>query len=355
MNSLNLKRAIDKFLDELSEINNFFIYLDNLSKHFDGISGNLLVIASGQSPRFNEAATNINVQFSGLNGVSAKVSHRQFYRELDAFILSLGELKNNFSSEENCLIFDEVNEKLSEFSDLYDEYVRVRNASSAQKLLENVRKLNWQIKTFIETLRAVRTSLEPQGVLGDEDSQISIILPDNFSLKDFAERLLALQSMYSELCALFDVSELDYPLRIGKVESGSLWAWLFGNTKIIELISTFIKQAASFAYRNFTTEGKLNALPQKMEKIEEMLNLTHRLEAAGFDTAEMKPNIEKAAFAISRDLATLIDGQSSITVNDEKLSLQKELAKALLERREVRLLESKPEPTPDEGPTALPE
>lgn len=355
MNSLDFRKAIDEFLGGLDDVSGFLEYIQNLSDYSGKISSHLEVIANGGSSRFNEAANGIHAHFSNLTGIAAKISHRQFYRELDLFINSLNEINNKLSEDSSLSIFDIVIKKLEDFSNSYDEYVKVRNAIAAKNILIITVDLNSRINTLIETLRAVNVALMPSGVLNSEYAQISIVLPEHYSLKDFAERLLALQSMYSELCALFDVNENDHPLRIGKVESGSLWAWLFGDTKIIELISTFIKQGASFAYRNFTTEGKISALPKKMETIDAMLNLTQRLEAAGFNTAEMKPNIEKAAFAISRDLTILIDGQPSITVNDEKLSLNEELTKALLERSDVRLLQSKPEQKPDEGPAALPE
>lgn len=120
------------------------------------------------------------------------------------------------------------------------------------------------------------------------------------------------------------------------------------------MITSFIKEGASFVYRSYTKEGKISALPRKVEAIDALLHLTQRLDAAGFNTEDMKPNIEKAAFAISKDLATLIDGQPSITVNDEQLSLHQELSKALLERRDVRLLGRNADPDQPLGPDALP-
>ncbi len=107
------------------------------------------------------------------------------------------------------------------------------------------------------------------------------------------------------------------------------------------MMASFIERSASWAYRNFTTEGKLSGLPRKVDAIDAMLDLTKRLEESDIDVSGMKHNIEKAALTLSKDLATLIDGQPNITVNDEKLSLHDAVNQALLEGRAVRLLGSK--------------
>lgn len=337
MNTFILRKAIGKFLMESEGSSNFKKYVQDMADYANGINNQLASIAIGGDSRYVDAGNKIRNHFINFGAMLEAINHRKFFKELEFFNYSLVELKSSWKPENN--IFDLIFEDIDLFVKAYDVYLGGRSPSAANILLEKSKKLDGTIEVFDKTLTAINNLLSSTEILDGEESQVSLLLPEHYSLKDFAEKLLALQSIYSELCALFGVSELDYPLRIGKVESGSLWALLFGNTKIISMITSFLKEGASFVYRNYTTEGKTSALPRKVEAIDALLHLTQRLDAAGFNTEDMKPNIEKAAFAISKDLATLIDGQPSITVNDEQLSLQQELSKALLERRDVRLLE----------------
>lgn len=335
MNALHLNQAIVSFFDRLSNAQPFIDGLAALANHADVINGPLAGIAAGGN-KLTEGAANLNAHFSSLSAVTSKISNRHFFRAVESFEQGLSLLQSEWSTDGQP--FSRLRHKVEEFADLYDKFLAHQSALNAYPLIFLAQSLHLELQVFLELLDSVRSALGPEDAPSSYDTQISLVLPEHFSLKSFAERLLALQSMYSELCALFDVSEIDHPLRIGKVESGSLWALLFGNTKIVEMMASFIGSGASWAYRNYTTEGKISSLPRKVEAIDSILGLSQRLENSGFDVSGMKPNIEKAAISLSKDLTTLIDGQASITVNDEKLSVQAELTKALLESNEVRRL-----------------
>ncbi|MGR6805089.1 hypothetical protein ACU6VI_02115 [Sphaerotilus natans] len=97
------------------------------------------------------------------------------------------------------------------------------------------------------------------------------------------------------------------------------------------MMVTFVEQTASWIYRTYTSEGQLASVPRKIEAIESLLGLTLRLQEAGLDTSDMQDHIEKSAVAISKNLATLLDGQPSVTVNENSISIQTELNKVYLE------------------------
>ncbi|NIF82315.1 hypothetical protein F3J24_02160 [Comamonas sp. Tr-654] len=339
MNVLNLRQSIDRFFEQLSFAGSFINGLKDLSVYLENSSGYFDEISAPDTNRINKAGEKLYQHFKNLPQLTVGISNRQFFKGLEHFQIALKTLKEDWSADEQP--FDGLQRHIENFAELYDIYLGQQIPLNARRLLDSAQRLRIKISIFIEFLSSVREAVGPQEVPSSQDSKISVILPEHFSLKDFAERLLALQSIYSELCALFQVSEVDHPLRIGKVESGSLWALLFGNTRIVEMMASFIERSASWVYRNYTTEGKLNGLPRKVEAIDALLELTKRMEESNIDVSGMKPNIEKAALTLSKDLTTLIDGQPNITVNDEKLSLHDAVNQALLEGRAVRLLGSK--------------
>lgn len=336
MNVLHLRKSIEAYFDQLSQAEAFIDGLTSLAKY--AASSTLLLegITLGGN-KLNESAGNLHTHYANVSQITSKINNRLFFKAIENFQQSVRLLQREWSSDSEP--FNRLYREVDEFAGLYDKYLAFQSGQNAYPLLFLAHKLKTSLTVFIELLFALKDSIDFQDEPSDSDSKLSLVLPERLSLKSFADRLLALQSMYSELCALFDVSEIDHPLRIGNIESGSLWTVLFGHTKIIEMMTSFISSGASWAYRNYTTDGKIINLPRKIEAIDAILGLSNRLEASGFDVSQMKPNIEKAAINLSKDLTALIEGQRSITINDETLSAHVELSKALLERNDVRLLE----------------
>lgn len=335
MNVLHLRKLIGEFFDQLSEADAFIDGLTNLAKYAESGIPPLEGITLGGN-RLSDSAGILHGHYANLSKITSKINNRHFFRAIEHLQHSIKSLQSEWSTDSEP--FDRLCHETDEFASLYDKYLAFQSGQNAYPLLFLALRLKTSLTVFLELLATLRDSVESQDEQSNSESQFFLVLPERLNLKSFADRLLALQSMYSELCALFDVSEVDHPLRIGNVESGSLWAVLFGNTKIIETMTSFISSGASWAYRNYTVEGKINSLPRKVEAIDAILGLSNRLEASGFDASQMKPNIEKAAINLSKDLTALIEGQRSITINDETLFAQKELSKALLEGRDVRLL-----------------
>lgn len=335
MTALHLRNAIDKFFDQISEADNFIDGLALISRHGDTLDSPIEHIAAGGN-RLNEGANSLHNAFASLSRSTANINNRSFFKSLEKFQTGLEDLQKIWIGE--CEPFKQLRGEIEKFAALYDQYLSAQNGTRARPLIFLAQRLHAELQIFVALLAAIRTSSIPEEVRSSSDSQIFILLPERMSLKDFAERLIVLQTIYSEICALFQVSEVDHPLRIGKIESGSLWALLFGNTKVVETMASFIERSALWSYRNYTTEGKISNLPRKVEAIDAILGLSDRLEKSGIDTSQMKPNIEKAAISLSKDLSVLLDGQSSITVNEENLSLQAEFTKSLIERRETKLL-----------------
>jgi hypothetical protein len=134
------------------------------------------------------------------------------------------------------------------------------------------------------------------------------------------------------------VSKSQYPLQVIKIESGSLWIKLFGESKVITLLTSLIESAAKFFYRNFTNEGKITSLPRNVEAIEAILSLTKKLEAEGIDTSATKDNLQKAAVKISAQLNELLLKEPSIEVDGKKYSVAETMQdKYLLEGQRLLL------------------
>ncbi|MBJ2142677.1 hypothetical protein JC796_18205 [Delftia acidovorans] len=338
MNTLIFNEIIDNFFFTLQEANIFIKTISDLAKYNKKSDHHLDLIATGGGNRINEGASNMHAHFADVASITAGISHRKFFYASEQFLKAIDLLNSVLTPEGSKLKI--LHQDAERFTDLFDSYLSQKTPKIAHPIIFLAERLDAEINTTIELLTAIRFTLTPNEIPHNDDSQISLILPEQFSLKNFAQRLLALQEIYSELCALFQVSEVDHPLRIIKLESGSLWALLIGNTKIIETMTEAIKNGASWIYKNYTTEGKISAIPMKVEAIDQLLSLSDRLEKSGIDTTKIKPNIEKAAYAISKELSILIEGQSNIKINNELISINSELEKNLIGNIRSPLLQS---------------
>lgn len=323
MHAFELQIHISKLFAELESTRPFTEALSALAQSAKVMESNLTGIAIG-SDQMHQAANQIHVHLSQVSQTTSAINQRQFFRALEHFQRGIAQLLPY--TPKNQLIAN-LDANIEQFSAVYDEFISKQSGRKALPLVMAARSLETQIGVFFDSLQILDELIGAYDIPGSTEGSLAILLPSHLSLTSFANRLLALQSMYTELCMLLSVSESDYPLRISKIESGSLWAKVFGESRIVAMIASFLEQTASWMYRTYTTEGKLASIPRKVEAIDAVLSLTQRLNDAGFDTSQMKEHIEKSAVALSKSLDTILDGQPSLTVNDQTISLASELTK----------------------------
>lgn len=337
MHLFELQRGIKQFFTELESFQPFIAGLTQLASSADGVDSYLRGVSKGGA-KTSESASNLHSYFSNVQQTTAGIVNREFFRALEHFQRSVAQLQVSETSQ--ALLIKNLNVDVENFAALYDAFLSLKSGENAVPLLLAAKKLHTKIETFFESLQLVEDAIGAYDVPSNTEAPLALLLPAHLNLPDFAHKLLALQALYSELCMLLSVSESAHPLRISKIESGSLWAKVFGESRVVGLMASFVEQTASWLYRSYTAEGKIASVPQKVEAIDALLNLTERLEAAGIDAVEMKEHIGKSAVAISKSLAEILDGQPSVTVNEQTLSVGSELNKKFLEQMEPRRLQS---------------
>ncbi|MFJ2334211.1 hypothetical protein [Pseudomonas helleri] len=348
MNSFELQRRIEQFFAESEKFSPFLVVVAELAKSAETMSGPMAKISAGGGLQHEGAALLYDHLSRVHKRTSATISQRQFFKALEHFQAALVQL--NFSQPHSPEVVLSLKQQIEDFSDLYDVFITNGIGPNALPVVLAAQVLNVKLQTFIQSLQMFDEFVCNHDVAASAEAPLTIWLPAHFDLKDFGQRLLAVNALYSELCMLLSVSESEYPLRISKIESGSLWAKVFGQSKVIDLLTSFIKDTASWMYRNHTTEGKVSAIPMKVEAIDALLGLSTKLEAAGIDTSAMNAHIQKSSFVIARDLAVLLDGQASITINNQTVSAGAEFTHALgLQSGKPRLGNQDADPQPSLG------
>ncbi|MDM8545363.1 hypothetical protein QUF61_02610 [Candidatus Venteria ishoeyi] len=328
MLSFQLRDEAKKLLEAFEEAAQFFSMLNAINSSFPGIDNYLVQIGQG-GEKTNAAANQLRNHLAQLKNIVENINIREFYSSLEGFQKSL---KNTQNYElDDLSMIDAISKNIDLFANKYEIFISSYSPQNAAPVITEARKLSSILNGFKTALLFFESNLEEQHYELEDHEALSLLLPSSMSLNKFAVKLNAIDMIYNELCSLLNVSISEHPLIVNKIESGSMWAKVIGDNKIISLMIEFINSSASYIYRNYTKEGKLSGIPRKVDAVNTVLEFTSKLESQGIDINEAKEHISKSAVIIAKELNILLDGQAKITINNTTHSIGEEVQKQLLE------------------------
>lgn len=231
---------------------------------------------------------------------------------------------------------------INEFSEAFESYAR--NESQlvyTNSLQPSARGLLLSLRSVHDLLRRITFNLQGQ-ITADEPQQgrLRVELDSDLTLQTFSRKLSALDSLYSELSEILAPEALGSQALVLKVESGSLFADILGYPKVIDLMVSLIRDAIDFLYRSFTTEGKISALPRKVEALDSVLQLRSKLKDKGIDVDNMDDQIQKSSVLIAEQLNCLLAGQAKVTVNQRTYAIVDFMQQKYIEESRRTLLQA---------------
>jgi hypothetical protein len=336
MLSFQLSKVLSDHLTEIKDLSELVVSLEEIEKIQGIIEQYSLLIAKGGQELAGNAGQ-MHSELANARRLVAAISPRKFFSEIGTLLEVLKKI-----DAVNPLpggIVRELLEDLETFTDVFDLFIREQNAVNLTPLIFQASALGNRLRSWRGTIEFIYRLVEPEEPQLSSSGSFTLLLPSQLSFREFVDRLKALEEIYSELCQLLGFSEVEYPLQISKIESGSLWASVFGNSTVLKLIDDFLRNAASYIHRNHTAEGKLAAIPSKLETLDQILNFSEKLKAAGMDSSEMHEEIVKGGVVIAKDLNRLLSGQKSITVNSNTIVLSS-LTQTQLNYTEMKRIEN---------------
>lgn len=339
-----LTRRIEDALQALDAASPLVEMLTALEAIHQRIDINLKGIAEGGSQKIHDHAHAVHAQLASLPNITKALSARKLFREVEILQERLSKaLKDGLDETKHIVEFLEV---LDEFSEAYDIYVAHQAGSNALPLLFMARRLAQAFASFHGFLEYILENSSCILSRKEDEAEFSLVLANVTDVQNFSKKLAALNALYLEICYLLGVSVPSHPLRIGKIESGSLWTKLFGDTRAVGLMISLIEGGIHFFHRNNTKEGKIAAIPKKLESLNELLDFSNRLKESGCDVTEIQEKIAKGAAIITDNLNTLLSDQPVVELNGQILSISQEMKKALLEQIAIQKIGYAPSPDP---------
>lgn len=251
--------------------------------------------------------------------VVKKIKSRLLFKDIENLQSILK--STNFSDNITTLNQNDIIHYLEKFVNSYEDYIDTQEPNIAVPLIINAVSLRTYLNGYIHGLEIFTKNYEVIPINIKNNEELSIILSSKMTLSEFIIKLQSIEQIYEELCSLMNISIIDYPIQISKIESGSLWVKIFGNSKVIALLTDSIKSSAEFIHRNYTKEGEIASIPKKVESIDSLFELRKKLEDAGISTEHIDDNIKKSSILLSNNMNKLLGGEKDITINDTKISI----------------------------------
>ena len=210
----------------------------------------------------------------------------------------------------------EYTDRLTNFSKAYREFLKNYRHSQTIKLMRAAESIEAWLSSASLLTQAMKASLHSESLSpADDERRLLMLFDATPTLRDLTEKVSAIQSIYSELCELLVITERGHPLRIAKLETGSLLLDLLGMKRVIDLMSNMFESSVQYFHRNFTTEGKLTELPKRLEIVDRLLSTAKIVDDAGAESDVIHENAKKAVVKISQDLVRLLGNDETVSVN----------------------------------------
>jgi hypothetical protein len=339
MTSYELIRLLERFINVINNRPNLKAFLSTVQSQHSSIAEWLVAITS--DPKAS-SITDFNHRLVNVFAVALKeAGSRAIYAEVEQMLSEMASIRATYGEPVAQLMA--IDDQLTAFINRYESFLQKTTTENILALIEAATDLTRGLSAYLRLATTIEGFLKRDEIFDEEGySKLSLLLSYEPSYKNLLTTLIALDQLYNELCNLLGVSSAEYPLQVAKMEVGSLWLKIFGESKVIALLTRLIETGAGYLYRRFTTEGKIASIPRQVESVEAILRLTETLQEMGIDTTGVKENLQKSAVVISSRLNDLLTGSPSITVNDRDFSVGDAVTeKYLMESRRLLLDEGK--------------
>lgn len=190
-------------------------------------------------------------------------------------------------------------------------------------------------------LNNINSTIESNECVYQDSAILAIrMYKSQIEFSEMANYMTTINNIYERTCAIFNVSASEYKLVPIKIESGSWYEKLLGNSKVVGFVIELFNRCISYIYRNHTTEGKLGNQENKIGTLIKEVELIALCEEHGIDTETAKETLKDNLNVLCANTYKLTIGNNRIAVNDKIYDAGCELSQALLENSNKKYIDS---------------
>ncbi len=342
MTSYEIVKNIDKLIASLENIDFINEMIRNVSQLYPEVREHIYKVFIVDQPETQQNLAANTVEHLKRIGSEIKfVSAGSVFVEIFNLKKDLQENKESIK-----LLSSFIEDTLIDLDKLYSDYehfIQDQTTKSTLSVMDSTLSLNESLQNLKKTALSIKTLISNEFDYNTKSGTLSLFFLSSVSYNETINKLTALESIYNEFCRLLNVSTSEHPIELLKLDIGSLWLKIFGESKIITLITSLIESGLSYLHRNFTREGKILSIPKKVEIVEDMLQLSTKLKELGIDSKVLNDNIAQSTIIISQELNKLLINEPVVDVNEKRFSIVENVQEKLLTEKKRFLLETKNE------------
>lgn len=265
-------------------------------------------------------------------------------------ILKFGELKQKiiqYRINNNIEIDDYIEGLIDETHKLfscYDEFQKddtshIKMINLSNELIKYKGLLEKSIEMYSDFEKLYNENEEAYNIDGILCIQL---LNEEFSMGEFTSLLNKIENMYDETMSLLQnkkenkISEL----KIIKIESGSLFSKIAGESISIKFVKDILKKIIMIVHKEYEVENKIITHQSIAKTLKDDINIMKTLQECGCNIDKSKQLLEKTFNQLAKDGLDIAKSSGNIKIDDEEFSIKKSIKQKFLNDTKKKLLNS---------------
>lgn len=333
-------------IDTVKKQNNLIHFLHKISSYNDTYIDFYKKLRN--SYKVNDMKTSYQSMHELVNQIkkqdSQTLSEIRKYRPFDLFT----QLQSLINGLKQIDIFGEdldnfLNEDIQKLIDLHTDAYSEKSFDEIFSFVSYCNPFVTKLNRYVYTAEVFKANMQLELETIPEKNKIvdiQIVNKQN-DIESFSKFLFFIDNIYQDMCKAYVIHYNDFPLNIIKIESGSIWAKLFGHESLVQLIRDLIFGLAG--YIRDLQSGKIDRerFENSIKKADLVLDLIGKGKEYGL-SSENQGQLEKIFTKAINNLSNALPKNTTEIIIDEEplLNLSKKEQKAI-EGKKPLMLKSK--------------
>ncbi|RMH63741.1 MAG: hypothetical protein D6685_07525 [Bacteroidetes bacterium] len=348
MTSYQFNQHLEALVEVTSTESVLTKYVFILARGYDQITSDLTsVLSSRNRTMYSKRQQDTQEQFAEFRKHAETFPMGQVFHEVIRVKEVLDEMQKDFADASDAFI-GAFRKQLDDFYAALEQCVRGGEDQAFVSLMMEAHHLYPMMTTARQLFRMVRRGLERRNPVEEraDEAGLALVFEMPQTYEGVVGKLASVQNAYEELCRLMQVSILDHPLRLVKVETGSLWLSVRGHAEVVRMLTSLIERFTTFLQHRFSIKGKAADISERVIATQSLINLADELEIAGVTAPlEDEATLKQAALTLRRELTTLLAGEPIVRVNDVLYEVEEAAREQYIEQTR-RLMPGRIQPYP---------
>lgn len=235
---------------------------------------------------------------------------------------------NNSEIEKHIQIIEVNYKKIVAFRKFTKSEDRIKNIEDCIDSIDNVIYAYQSINNIINYIKVIDAELS-DGV--KEPALMIRSNVENITEESIKYIIHPITIIYNKLCELGNINPFEEPLRIIRVESGTLNFKFDGNNPICNVIAKIIEDYHNIFIRKFTKRGKKENLAESLDLVTKELDIISSMKELGMDTSNIESIAQETMGLIVKETNIFLTANPDVKINEKQLNRSEDIKNILSE------------------------